>query len=120
MMRAQGAACLIAPRLPSVEPLSTTTASQGTEGGLLRNDSKQSTTSWRAFQLTMTTAMSATDATPTLLAGEAAAGPGSVPVVIKIPSAHSECERPTSTVDTVRASNNRSSDIDQREMYARS
>src|SRR2546429_4690116 len=84
MMRAHGAACLIAPRLPSVEPLSTTTASQGIEGGFLRKDTRQSTTSCRAFQLTITTAISAGGEAPAWPAGASRAGPASVPVVIEL------------------------------------
>src|SRR5438105_15240437 len=52
---AHGASWRTAAALPSVEPLSTTTASHGTDGGLVARERRQATSGWRAFQLTMTT-----------------------------------------------------------------
>src|SRR5207247_9973916 len=53
--RAQGAESRTAAVLPSLEALSTTTASHGTDGGWCARECRQSTRASRAFQLTMTT-----------------------------------------------------------------
>src|SRR5438876_6826804 len=55
MTRTHGAVCRMASTVPSVEPLSTTTASQGTDGGFVRRASRQSRTMSPEFQVTITT-----------------------------------------------------------------